>query len=433
MSHLWCCSVCGRQYRPDRVRYVCACPAAGRLELRLDRTTVPSSPARAVTLGERSLWRYAALLPLGPADDGVALLRDKFPAGWTTLHRAERLGASLGITELWIKDEFGNPTGSLKDRASAVVVASAVHLGQRVLATASSGNAATALAAAAASAGMSSVVFVPARASADRVRRLAELGAHVLVVDGDYDTAVRLSLAACDRWGWYCRTTAVNPYTTQGKKTAGLEIAEQLGWQAPDVLVVPVGDGNILVGLYHGLRDAYRLGWIDRLPRLIAVQAEGAPAVYRAWASGAADVTAAPADTVAGGIAVGFPLDGARAVAAVRETGGAVVTVSDKEILAAVRTVGRLEGIRAEPSSATAVAALAGLVSGGLIRTRDRVVVVNTGDGTPPVGGTRSGAGGVRIPPVLDAVRAALARTDLVDGEPSPTRRLAGIVAGWLS
>src|SRR5262249_48721020 len=150
--------------------------------------------------------------------------------------------------------------------------------------------------------------------------------------------------------------TAINPYTTQGKKTCGLEIAEQLGGASPDVVVVPVGDGNILVGIHQGLRDAHRLGWIDHPPRLIAVQAEGAPAVYRAWASGAVDITAAPADTVAGGIAVGFPLDGARAVAAVRETGGCVVTVPDREILAAVRTVGRLEGIRAEPSSATAVA-----------------------------------------------------------------------------
>lgn len=422
--HTWCCSACGRRYRPDRVRYVCSCPAAGRLELALDPASVPT-----VTLGERSLWRYVSLLPLAPADAGVRLVRERFPAGWTTLHRAERLAAFLGISELWIKDEFGNPTGSLKDRASAVVVASALRLGQRVIATASSGNAATALAAAAAAVGMASVVFVPARASADRVRRLSELGAHVLVVEGDYDAAVRLSLAACDRWGWYCRTTAINPYTTQGKKTAGLEIAEQLGWQAPDVLVAPVGDGNILVGLYQGFRDAFRLGWIERLPRIVGVQADGAPAVYRAWSSGADQVTTAPADTVAGGIAVGYPLDGARAVAAVRATGGVVVTVPDKEILAAVRTVGRLEGVRAEPSSATAVAALPGLVSGGLIRAGERVVVVNTGDGTPPVGATNSGAGGVRIPPLLDAVRAALVRTDLVAGEPSATS-LAGILAG---
>lgn len=422
--HTWCCSACGRRYRPDRVRYVCSCPAAGRLELSLDTASTP-----AIAVGERSLWRYISLLPLDPSDFGVRQVREKFPVGWTTLHRAERLGVSLGLDELWIKDEFGNPTGSLKDRASAVVMASALRLGQRVVATASCGNAATALAAAAKAVGVASVVFVPGRASADRVRRLAELGAHVLVVDGDYDAAVQLSLAACDRWGWYCRTTAINPYTTQGKKTAGLEIAEQLGWAAPDVVVAPVGDGNILVGVYQGLRDAYRLGWIGRLPRIVGVQAEGAPAVHRAWASGADRVTPASSDTVAGGIAVGFPLDGPRAVAAVRETGGVVVTVPDKEILRAVRTVGRLEGIRAEPSSATAVAALPGLVSGGLIETGERVVVVNTGDGTPPVGTAGGATAGVRIPPVLAAVRAALARTDLLDGEPSLTS-LAGVVTG---
>jgi threonine synthase len=428
VTHVWACSACGQEYPADQVRYVCPCPAAGRLELRLDMAGMPE---RAIQAGEHSLWRYAALLPLSPSDEGVALVRKTFPAGWTTLHRAERLGDRLGIP-LWIKDEFGNPTGSLKDRASAVVVASALRLGQRVVAAASSGNAATALAAAAGSAGMPCVVFVPARASDDRVARLVDLGAHVLVVQGDYDTAVRLSLAACDRWGWYCRTTAINPYTTQGKKTAGLEIAEQLGWHAPDVVVVPVGDGNILVGIHHGLRDAYRLGWIDRMPRLIAVQAAGAPAVYRAWATGATEITPAPADTIAGGIAVGFPLDGARAVAALRETGGAAVTVTDEEIMTAVRTVSRLEGIRAEPSSATAIAALPGLMTTGLIAPGERVVVINTGDGTPPVGQTGSGYGATRIPPVLDAVRVALASTSdgrelLTEGQ--QTRRLTGIAS----
>lgn len=387
----WRCSQCGACYPLDVPRYLCSCD--GRLEL-----DVSAVGRDAVVDTENTLWRYRALLPL--ADPGTP-----FAAGWTPLVRHDGLAAEFGAGELWIKDETANPTGSLKDRASALVVAAALASGQEVIAAASTGNAATALAGAAAAAGVPSVVFVPATVTASRVARLTGLGAHVIVVDGDYDTAVSLSLAACDEWGWYCRTTAVNPYTTQGKKTAALEIAEQLGWQAPDVVVVSVGDGNILVGLYHGFRDARRLGWIDRMPRLIGVQAAGAPAIHRAWSAGETEVAPIPGDTVAAGISVGVPMDGTRALAALRDTGGLAVTVDDDEILAMAALLAK-RGVGAEPSSAAAFTALPRLIARDAIDPAERIVVVNTGNNvsteserpvTTPV-----------VKPVLSAVRAAL-------------------------
>ncbi|MET9919972.1 pyridoxal-phosphate dependent enzyme [Streptomyces sp. NPDC006435] len=421
----WTCRSCSRRYPVAEVVYVCDCDRAGRLDL-------ADGPGGPVATGEPTLWRYAPVLPLGPDSAGARAVRTGFPAGWTPLRRAPAAAAGLGAGELLVKDESVNPTGSLKDRASALVVAAAVELGRQVVATASTGNAALALARAAEVAGMPCVVFVPARAGADRIRLLAGHGAHVVVVAGDYDATVGIGLEACAAFGWYCRTTAVNPFTTQGKKTVGLEIAEQCGGLAPDLVVVPVGDGNILVGLHRGLRDAVRLGWLDRMPPIVGVQAAGAAAVHRAWAAGLTAVPDAPADTVAGGIAVGHPMDGARAVAAVRESGGALVTVSDREILGAGTELAVRAGVVAEPSSAAGFAALPGLD----LRGR-RVVVVNTGGARR---GPADGGGGPAVPedvrtpepvaPTLEAVRAALAGVTGIPMEVLPPGRRLGRLSG---
>jgi len=371
----WRCERCGAGHPVDAPRYVCGC--GGRLDLDLGDELRHRPPEDVVDATARGPWRYAALLP--PAGAAARTVAAAFPSGGTPLLRADRLAGDLGVGTLWIKNEAMNPTGSLKDRASAVVVAAALSLGAPVVAAASSGNAAAAMAGACAAVGMPCVAFVPRRASSGRCGQLARFGARVLVVDGDYDDAVALSLAACAEWGWLCRTTAVNPFTTQGKKTVALEIVEQLGWSAPDAVVVPAGDGNILVGLHRGFRDAHALGWIDHVPRLVAVQAVGAAALHRAWTAGATDVAPAPADTVADGICVGRPLDGARALAALRDTGGTVVTVTDEAILAARRRLAGRAGVAAEPSSAAAAAALPDLVAAGTLGATDRVVLVNTG------------------------------------------------------
>jgi threonine synthase len=397
-AHRWCCFRCGADYPVDEVRYVCDCAMAGRLELRLGLAPLSPVAGHTVRADEGSLWRYAALLPVVGADPR---------AGWTPLVRADRFAARFGIEELWIKDDAANPTGSLKDRDAALTVTAALELGQRVVAGASSGNAATSLAAAAEVAGLPCVVFLPSGTSADRLRRPCAHGAHVLAVDGDYDACARLSLLASDRFGWYCQTAAVNPFTTQGKKTVALEIAEQLGWHAPDVVVVPMGNGNLLAGLHHGFRDAHRLGWIARTPRLVGVQAAGAPALYLAWSQ--REVHAGTVDTVADAIAVGTPLDQARALHALRETGGAAALVTDTDITYAATVLAGQEGVTTEPASAAALAALPGLVSSGAIRPGERVVVVNTGDDRRRAPGAPAGPAPVRIRPDLDAVRAALA------------------------
>jgi threonine synthase len=412
-AHLWRCPACGSQYPLDAVRYVCRCPAAGRLELRLAGLPAGAAPGDLIETADRSMWRYAALLPVAADGAGARRMRARYRAGWTPLTRARRLAARFGLGELWIKDEGANPSGSAKDRASALVVAAAIELGQRVIATASSGNAGAALAAAARAGGVTCVIFLPARAPGDRVRQLGACGAQVVIVDGDYDAAVRLSLAACDAFGWYCRTTAINPYTAQGKKTAALEIAEQLGWLAPDAVLLPVGDGNILAGLYQGFRDARRLGWLTRLPRLIGVQAAGAPAIYRAWRSGAADATPAGADTIADGIAVGAPLDAARALAALAGTGGMAAVVTDAQIVDAAAVLAADEGIAAEPASAAAVAALGGLTRTGAIGPGDRVVVLNTARGLAARRVAGDAPAPLAVRPDMTALRAVAAALPL--------------------
>jgi threonine synthase len=346
-----------------------------------ERIGAGKPPEDVLPADDRTLWRYASLLPVDPDGEGVRRLRDRYSVGGTPMHRADRLARDLGVRELWIKDEAANPTGALKDRASVVAVADALDLGRSVVATASSGNAAAALAGASAAAGLDCVVFVPAGTPAPKVAQIRRFGARVLLVDGGYDAAVRLSMAACARWGWYCRNTAVNPCTAEGKKTAALEIVERLGWTAPDALVVPVGDGNIIVGLYRGLYDARAMGWIDRMPRLIGVQAAAASALHRAWSSGAEDVAPAPARTSADSINVGEPQDGFRALAAVRDSGGLLTTVDEDEIGPAIDRLAAASGVYPEPASAVGAAALPGLVARGELGPGDRVVLVNTGSG----------------------------------------------------
>jgi threonine synthase len=431
-ANRWHCSHCDREDPTGTLRYVCDCPAAGRLELRLaDHFRALAAPDDVILTTERSLWRYSALLPVDARSAGAQRLLAGFRPGWTPLTRAGRLAGSLGIAELWVKDEGVNPSGSLKDRASAVALAAAIDLGQRVVATASSGNAGTALAAAAHVAGIACVIFVPSRVPGKRVLQLGAQGAHVVIVDGDYEAAVRLSVAACDMFGWYCRTTAINPYTGQGKKTVALEIAEQLGWRAPDVVVVPVGDGNILVGVYQGFRDARRLGWIDRMPQLVGVQAAGAPALYQAWRSGASRVKPVAANTIADGIAVSAPLDGDRALAALRDTCGLAVTVTDAEIADAVTVLAKLDDVITEPASAAGLAGLRKLAREGAIGSRESVVVVNTGRGYSSTCASEPGPPAVRVPCDLGAVSEALKPITTVCAEQREPEQRLGPRMGW--
>lgn len=406
------CSLCGTTFAPDFAGYICPAHGdLGNLDVVLDYAALGAAVTPRALPAELSLWRYLPLLPVGdPGYLGTPLRA----AGWTPLYRAERLGAALGLSRLWLKDDGRNPTASFKDRASAVVVARARELAAGVVVTASTGNAGAALAGMAAAVGQPAVIFAPETAPPAKVAQLLIFGARVLLVRGNYDQAFDLSLAAAREFGWYVRNTGYNAFTVEGKKTVAYEICEQLtaavgapgpGWAAPEAVFVSVGDGNILSGIYKGFADLAALGWIDRLPRLFGVQAAGSAACANAWAAGVDTITPVAADTLADSIAVDLPRDGVRAVRAVRATGGAFVTVSDEAIVAAIATLGRDSAVFAEPAGAAAYAGLAQAVQQGLVRSDETVVVVNTGSGLKDVKAARLAAG---QPKVIDLSLAAV-------------------------
>lgn len=381
------CSLCGKEYLPDRVTYIC--PAdGGNLDVLLDfnRIKKENTPDALHASRDFSLWRYLPLLPVSEPDGEGTPLR---AAGYTPLYSPVLLKSQLGLRHLWIKDESRNPTASFKDRASAVAVARAREIGAEVIVTASSGNAGAALAGMSAAVGQKAIIFVPKTAPPAKITQLLIYGATVLLVDGTYDDAFDLTLEASREFGWYCRNTGYNPFTLEGKKTAALEIWEQLGnYQFPNspiAIFVSVGDGNIISGIHKGFKDLLALGWIEQVPRLFGVQAEGAAAVANAFRAGTEAITPVEAQTIADSISVGLPRDGVRAVRAATQTGGAYLTVSDEEILAAIAALGGV-GIFAEPAGAAAYAGLVKAVEEGIIGEKDPVVVVNTGSGLKDVG-----------------------------------------------
>ncbi len=235
--------------------------------------------------------------------------------------------------------------------------------------------------------GQRNVIFVPQSAPPAKIAQLLVYGSTVLLVRGTYDDAFELCLKAAQAFGWYNRNTGYNPYMSEGKKTAGFEICEQLGWNAPDRIFVPVGDGCIIGGIHKGLKDLLALGWIDRMPRLMGVQAAGSAALYDAWRSGTAALDMQPiaAQTVADSISAGLPRDRIKALAAVRETGGRFLVVTDSEILDAIPVLARQTGIFCEPAAAAAYAGLAEAVAEGWVDARERIVLLLTGSGLKDV------------------------------------------------
>ena len=415
------CSLCGVEYAPDQLTYVCPKHGdSGNLDVVLDHTAInrAASPASISASRDFSLWRYLPLLPVAdPGAEGTPLRA----AGWTPFYRADRLATDLGLhaSRIFVKDDGRNPTASFKDRASAVVVARAREIKAEVVAAASTGNAGAALAGMAAAVDQRAVIFAPQTAPPAKVAQLLMFGAKVLLVNGNYDQAFDLCLQASREFGWYCRNTGYNPFTTEGKKTAAFEICEQftlaqnpksqipnLKWAVPDRIFVSVGDGNIISGIHKGLKDLLALGWIDKLPKLMGVQAEGSAACANAWAVGTEDIVPVSANTLADSISVDLPRDGVRAVRAVRETGGAYLVVSDDEILDAMRALARRAAVFAEPAGATSYAGLAKAAREGIIDPDETVVVVVTGSGLKDVKSAMRAAGeAVRIEPTLEAVR----------------------------
>lgn len=399
------CVECGKLL-PDINPNTTTCPSCGgMLDISYDYDFIRKSVTREdmAERRENSMWRYQEFLPV----EGIGNY-PKLRVGWSPFYKADHLAKQLGIKTLYIKDDGINPTASLKDRASAMAVAKAKEAGKNIIACSSTGNAASSLAGNAAAAGLKSYIFVPERAPIGKVAQLKTFGATVISVKGNYEDTFRISAEAIERWGWYNRNAAINPYLMEGKKTVALEIAEQLDWKMTDYVAISVGDGCTIAGVWKGFKDLYAAGFIDRLPRLISVQAEGCCPLNRAAAAGTMDWQPMPEDTLADSIAVGVPRNATKALKAISESHGIPVNVTDEEILEAMRILGRGAGVFAEPAGAAGTAGLKKAVEKGLIPAEASVVSVVTGNGLKDVNNAIKAAGEpLHVSPDMEALLAA--------------------------
>jgi len=423
------CTICGETYDVDETNYVCPKHGdEGILDVVYDYDVIAeqTDPETIETDPRRSIWRYTPLLPVMPETaEAVTQGTAVATVGRTPLYPAPRLAAELDLEHLWVKDDSRQPTASLKDRASAVAVVKAHEAGYDVITTASTGNAAAALSGLCAAIDQPNVIFVPRSAPEAKIAQLLAYGSTVLLVDGTYDQAFELCLEVARTFDWYNRNTAYNPYMSEGKKTVVYEICEALGsqyggpggspWQAPDVIFVPVGDGCIIGGVHKGLRDLLALGWIDQMPRIFGVQAEGSDPLVKAWEEGLDPLEMEPVDahSVADSIVAGLPRDRIKALRAVRESGGAYLRVDDEEILAAIPTLAQGCGVFAEPAAAAAYAGLVKALDRDMVDGDERVVVLSTGSGLKDVASVMEAV--EEHPPVVEPtladVRHALKRS----------------------
>ena len=389
------CMRCGRRWRRGLDGPCPSCGPEGVLEIEFDlKEARRTLTGRALGTRPRDLWRYRELLPVPPGAP-----RPPAQVGWTPIASAPRLAVWAGVRELFLKDEGRNPTASFKDRASAVGVARAAARRARVVACASTGNAASSLAGAAAGLGLRAVIFVPEFAPEPKVAQLLVFGARVIRVRGSYDQTWELCQRACDTYGWYNRNAAVNPSLVEGKKTCGLEIAEQMGTHVPDWVAVAVGDGCTLAGTWKGLREMHALGFISRVPRMLGVQAEGARPLVEAYRAGG-DLVPTEARTLADSICVGHPRNWRKALRAVRESDGAFVAVPDEAILDAMREAGRRAGVFGEPAGVAGLAGLRQAVRDRIVDRGQTALAVVTGSGLKDVRTAIRAAGApVDLPP----------------------------------
>jgi threonine synthase len=399
------CRECGTTI-PLGAHYACL-ECFGPLEVaydypRITRTDIEAGPA--------NIWRYRTLLPV-PAD--VASFPNTEP-GLTRLVRAERLGAELGVRTLWIKDDSGNPTHSFKDRVVAVALTAARELGFQVLACPSTGNLANAVAAAAARAGIRSVVMVPHNLEQQKILTTAVYGGTLVAVEGTYDDVNRLaSEIAGEEEDWAFVNVNVRPYYAEGSKTLGFEIAEQLGWRLPDQVVVPIASGAQLVKVDKGLREFVDLGLVEDKPyKIYGAQATGCSPVSAAFKSGHDVVAPVRPDTVAKSLAIGNPADGPYVLDVCRRTGGTVEDVSDDEVVEGIALLARTEGIFGETAGGVTVATLKKLLDTGQLDPDAETVVINSGDGLKTLDAIAGKVGpAATIPPTYDAfTKAGLAK-----------------------
>jgi threonine synthase len=376
LTHLEC-SLCGKLREAGRIHNLCEC--GGPLLVRYDLGHVRKNWSRDwLSNAPNNMWRYAPVLPVSRPEHIVTL-----GEGMTPLVRVRRLGAKLGASDLWVKDEGLNPTGSFKARGLSCAISMASELGIRKVAIPSAGNAASALAAYAAAAGLEAHIFMPRDVPQANYIECKAFGARVTLVDGLISDCARIVAQGAEKEGWFDVSTLKEPYRIEGKKTMGYELAEQLQWKLPGAIFYPTGGGVGLIGMWKAFEELQTLGWIgERRPKMIVVQAQGCHPIVRAYQEGAdRSEFWRDARTVASGLRVPKPLGDFLILRAIRDSGGTAVSVSDAELLEAGLELAALEGLFVAPEGAACVAALRKLLASGFLKPEERIVIYNTGAG----------------------------------------------------
>jgi len=370
------CRECGRDYAVAPV-YTCEW-CFGPLEVTYDYDAIAGAVSRErIAAGPATIWRYADLLPV---DRGHAV---DLGAGFTPLVRADRLAAALGLGEVWVKNDTLNPTNSFKDRVASVALSKALEFGFKTAACASTGNLANSVAAHAARAGLRSFVFIPSNLERAKVVTTAVYGGNVVAIEGNYDDVNRLCAELAGTYPWAFVNVNVRPFYAEGSKTLAYETAEQLGWETPDHVVVPVASGSLLTKIRKGFDELHKVGLLEQPPkvRVSGAQALGCSPVATAWREASDTIRPVKPDTIAKSLAIGNPADGYFALDAVRQTEGGLAAVSDGEVVEGIRLLARTEGIFAETAGGVTVASLKRLAEEGVVSADERVVVYITGLG----------------------------------------------------
>lgn len=372
------CTICGKFFETQEALLTCPeCGEKGILDVEYDYEALK----KVLTVdyfknnNNYSMWRYAPLM--GIKEDHIA---EMLRIGWTPLVKSHNLAKVLGLKELYIKDDGLNPSGSSKDRASGVAVLKAIEAGAKVISCSSTGNAASSCACHAAHMGLPAVIFVPKRAPIGKLTQISLYGATLVVVDGDYKAAFKFSKDAINKYGWYNRNAAINPFMVEGKKTVSLEIAEQLNFKPTDWVVVSVGDGCTVGGVYKGFNELFKLGLIKKVPRILGVQSTGCEPFVVA-SKNHEPLKECDENTIADSIAVGIPRNPIKALRAIEYSKGAWISVPDEQIIEAMSLLGKHEGIFGEPAGVTGVAGLRKALEEGIISKDESVTIIVTGNG----------------------------------------------------
>ena len=363
------CVKCGKTYKPDETEYVCpSCGTDGVLWFEYDYKNI------SITKNKNFVDRWSGIFPF--ENTNYLNFRDMFPG---PIYKNDNIGRYINMSDLYFKDDTRNPSGSFKDRASIFVLKYALEKGFDKISLASTGNAASSMSSIGSAFGISTYIFVPKTIPKPKLAQLVIYGANIIMIDGNYDRAYDLSIDVSKQFGWYIRNTGYNPYTIEGKKTVSLEIIEEIG--VPDWVFVPTGDGCILGGVYKGFYDAYKLGLTNKMPHLVAVQAEGSASIVKAFKNNEKLPYKINAKTLADSISVDYPRNGIMALQALYKTDGLGLMVGDNEILDAQKILGKVGGIFAEPASSAAFAGIVKAKEQNIVGSTDKIVILLTGNG----------------------------------------------------